>query len=49
MLVKGADWNEEEIVGADVVRAAGGEVRRVAVIPGFSTTGIVERIRKLEG
>ena len=45
VLVKGADWGEEEIVGADVVKAAGGEVRRIEVIPGYSTTGIIERIR----
>jgi len=45
VLVKGADWAEEEIVGADVVKAAGGEVRRIEVIPGYSTTGIIERIR----
>jgi len=49
VLVKGADWDEEEIVGADVVREAGGEVQRVAVIPGFSTSRIVERIRELAG
>ena len=49
VLVKGADWEEEEIVGADVVRKAGGEVRRVPVIPGFSTSGIVARIRELTG
>lgn len=45
VLVKGADWAEEEIVGADVVKAAGGEVRRIEVIPGYSTTGIIDRIR----
>jgi D-beta-D-heptose 7-phosphate kinase/D-beta-D-heptose 1-phosphate adenosyltransferase len=45
VLVKGADWAEEAIVGAGVVKAAGGEVRRIDVIPGYSTSGIVERIR----
>lgn len=45
VLVKGADWKEEDIVGADVVRAAGGEVRRIDVIPVYSTTAIIERIR----
>jgi len=45
VLVKGADWVEEAIVGADVVKEAGGEVRRIDVIPGYSTSGIVERIR----
>jgi D-beta-D-heptose 7-phosphate kinase/D-beta-D-heptose 1-phosphate adenosyltransferase len=45
VLVKGADWAEGAIVGGDVVKAAGGEVRRIDVIPGYSTTGIIERIR----
>ncbi|MCF8062013.1 MAG: D-glycero-beta-D-manno-heptose 1-phosphate adenylyltransferase [Deltaproteobacteria bacterium] len=45
VLVKGADWAEDEIVGGDVVKSAGGEVRRIDVIPGYSTTGIIERIR----
>jgi len=47
ILVKGADWEEDAIVGADVVRAAGGEVRRIGLVPGFSTTAIIERIRRL--
>ncbi|RLF55766.1 MAG: D-glycero-beta-D-manno-heptose 1-phosphate adenylyltransferase, partial [Thermoplasmata archaeon] len=41
---KGADWSEEEIVGADVVKEAGGEVKRIPVVEGFSTSSIVERI-----
>lgn len=45
VLVKGADWKEEDIVGADVVRSAGGEVQRIEVVPGYSTTDIIERIR----
>lgn len=44
ILVKGGDWSEEEIVGADVVKAAGGAVRRIPFVAGFSTTGIIERI-----
>jgi len=44
VLVKGADWSEEEIVGADVVKEAGGEVKRIPVVEGFSTSSIVERI-----
>ena len=44
ILVKGGDWSEEEIVGADVVKAAGGEVKRIPFVTGFSTTGIIERI-----
>ena len=45
VLVKGADWAEDAIVGRDVVEARGGKVVRVAVEPGYSTTAIIERIR----
>ena len=45
VLVKGGDWREEDIVGGDVVRSAGGEVRRIALVPGRSTSAIIERIR----
>ncbi len=44
ILVKGEDWAEEEIIGADVVIAAGGEVKRIPFVKGFSTTGIIEKI-----
>jgi rfaE bifunctional protein nucleotidyltransferase chain/domain len=46
VLVKGADWAEDAIVGRDVVEARGGRVVRVPVAPGYSTTAIVERIRR---
>ena len=45
VLVKGADWGEDAIVGRDVVEARGGRVVRVPIEPGYSTTAIVERIR----
>lgn len=45
VLVKGADWGEDAIVGRDVVEARGGRVVRVALEPGFSTTGIIERVQ----
>jgi rfaE bifunctional protein nucleotidyltransferase chain/domain len=47
VLVKGADWAEDAIVGRDIVEARGGRVVRVALEPGHSTTRIVERIRNL--
>jgi D-beta-D-heptose 7-phosphate kinase/D-beta-D-heptose 1-phosphate adenosyltransferase len=47
ILVKGADWEEKEIVGADVVKAYGGKVVRVEVVPGISTSRIIRRIIKL--
>lgn len=46
VLVKGADWAEDAIVGREEVEAAGGRVERVALVPGRSTTSLVERIRK---
>jgi D-glycero-beta-D-manno-heptose 1-phosphate adenylyltransferase len=47
ILVKGADWAADAIVGRDLVEARGGRVVRVAVEQGHSTTSIVERIRRL--
>ncbi|MBW1988222.1 MAG: D-glycero-beta-D-manno-heptose 1-phosphate adenylyltransferase, partial [Deltaproteobacteria bacterium] len=44
VLVKGADWPEDKIAGAAAVRAAGGEVVRVPLSPGLSTTGIIKKI-----
>lgn len=43
VLVKGADWSHF-IAGKEEVEAAGGEVRTVALEPGYSTTNIVERV-----
>jgi D-beta-D-heptose 7-phosphate kinase/D-beta-D-heptose 1-phosphate adenosyltransferase len=45
VLVKGADWRLEDVVGADVVHAAGGHVLLAKLVPGQSTTMVVERIR----
>lgn len=45
VLVKGADYDAEEIAGADSVREAGGRVERLPVEPGNSTTAIVQAIR----
>ena len=42
VLVKGADWAADQIVGRDVVEARGGHVVRVAVEPGWSTTRIID-------
>jgi len=49
ILVKGADWAEDQIVGRDTVEARGGRVVRVALEPGHSTTAIVERVRRSGG
>ena len=45
VLVKGADYTQDQIVGADVVVARGGKVVRIPLVSGFSTTSIVERLR----
>ena len=46
VLVKGADWGETEIVGRDVVEARGGRVVRIPLAAGYSTTAMVDRIRR---
>jgi rfaE bifunctional protein nucleotidyltransferase chain/domain len=46
VLVKGADWPEDGIVGRDIVEARGGIVVRVPVEPGHSTSAIIEKIRQ---
>ena len=45
VLVKGADYTRDRIVGADLVEGRGGRVVRVPVVAGFSTSSIVERLR----
>ena len=45
ILVKGADWGEQDIVGRDVVEARGGRVVRMELSKGFSTTSLIERTR----
>ncbi len=46
VLVKGADYKPEEIAGYDIVKARGGEVVTVDLLPGFSTSAIIERIQQ---
>ena len=45
VLVKGADWAENAIVGRDLVEARGGRVVRIAVEPGYSTSSLIQRIK----
>ena len=47
VLVKGADWGEDAIVGRDIVEARGGRVVRVQLAPGYSTSGMVQKIRSM--
>ncbi len=46
ILVKGADYKPEAIVGYDIVKAKGGEVKTIEFIEGYSTTAIEQRIIK---
>jgi rfaE bifunctional protein nucleotidyltransferase chain/domain len=46
VLVKGADWPVDQIVGRDTVEARGGRVVRVTVEQGHSTSALVEKIRE---
>lgn len=46
VLVKGADWPADNIVGRDIVEGRGGRVVRIELAPGFSTTGIIHRIQE---
>ena len=45
VLVKGAEYTRDRIVGADWVEARGGRVVRVPLVAGFSTSALVERLR----
>lgn len=45
VLVKGGDWALDQIVGRDVVEAHGGLVRTIPLVPGLSTTTLLQRIR----
>jgi D-beta-D-heptose 7-phosphate kinase/D-beta-D-heptose 1-phosphate adenosyltransferase len=45
VLVKGADWAAEDIVGRDEVLARGGRVERIDLVPGVSTSELIRRIR----
>lgn len=49
VLVKGADYRPEEVVGAEVVRAAGGTVHLLPLEEGRSTSGLLKRIRQEDG
>ncbi len=47
VLVKGADWGPDNIVGREIVEARGGRVVRMELAPGYSTTEIVNKVRDL--
>ena len=45
ILVKGGDWPVDRIVGRETVEARGGRVQTIPLVPGVSTTTLVQRIR----
>lgn len=47
VLMKGADWGSSDIVGRDVVLQYGGRVARVPLLKGYSTSQLIERIRRV--
>ena len=49
VLIKGGDYKLSEIVGADIVKASGGKITTVEFINGFSSTTIIDKLRKQNG
>lgn len=45
VLVKGGDWTINRIVGREIVEARGGVVKTIPLVPGMSTTALLQRIR----
>jgi rfaE bifunctional protein nucleotidyltransferase chain/domain len=45
VLVKGSDYNIEQIIGYDVVKAKGGEIKTIDFLPGYSTSAIEKKIK----
>ena len=48
LLVKGADYEKNEVLGADFVESYGGKVVLVPIVPGYSTSDALARIREAE-
>ncbi len=46
VLFKGGDWNEEDVVGGDIVKANNGKVMIIKFEEGYSTTEVIEKIKK---
>ncbi len=47
VLVKGADWGPDNIIGRDVVEARGGTVVRIELAAGYSTSALIKKARSL--
>lgn len=48
VIVKGADWKEDEIIGGSYVRGMGGKVATIPFLKGYSTTSIIKKIKELK-
>lgn len=48
VLVKGADWSPDAIIGRDAVESRGGRVVRIPLAEGYSTSAIIEKIRSAD-
>jgi len=46
VLVKGGDWAVDDIIGRDIVERHGGVVTTIPLVPGISTTALIEKIKK---
>jgi len=47
VLVKGKDYKPDDIVGADIVKNRGGSIETIALTEGYSTTSVIEKIKKI--
>ena len=48
VLIKGADYTESEVVGGDLVKSWGGEVKLADIVDGYSTTAAIARMGRKE-
>jgi rfaE bifunctional protein nucleotidyltransferase chain/domain len=48
VLIKGSDYSIDEIVGSDIVISKGGEVKTIDFVPGYSTSGIINKIKEIK-
>ena len=49
VLVKGGDYTSESVVGADTVKAAGGRVEIIDLLPGYSTSALIRKLTARAG
>jgi bifunctional ADP-heptose synthase (sugar kinase/adenylyltransferase) len=47
VLVKGADYKEDDVVGADFVKNNAGQIMLIPFVEGYSSTATIEKIKKL--